>query len=1106
MQFLADLHVHSHYSIATSRQCDPAHLCLWAAKKGLGLVGTGDFTHPAWRDELRHALTEAEPGLFQFCGEDTDGIGLDACRSVRFVLTGEISSIYKRHGRTRKVHSLVIVPTFEAADRIAERLSRIGNISADGRPILGLDVHDLLEICLTECPDVMFIPAHIWTPHFSLLGARSGFDTVEECFGDLAEHITAMETGLSSDPPMNWRLSALDRYALISNSDAHSPANLARECNIFNCELDYQSIRGALTGRNSGFCGTVEFFPEEGKYHYDGHRNCGVRWDPAESEASGGICPVCGKRVTEGVLHRVATLADRPRGARPASARHFERLVPLKSVISSAMGVGEKSAAVEKAYNALIRSIGPELAILRDMPIDDIEAAGGELVAEGVRRIRAGQLSIEPGFDGEYGRVTIFTDAERHELTGQTRLFDLPNAGSRRRASHKASEEAATLDTPRVQDLFSTLDGAPRPAQTRQELNKEQSRAASLNTGTILVAAGPGTGKTRTLAARIGELLRRGVRPESITAVTFTRKAAAEVSERIAEMSSRTGTRGQVRVGTFHSICMRMLRSHPSTKDLVVLDESDRLIALSESLGRSHGSLADASNQISLLKARCIRAGEEAVPVALSDVYREYETILQGWKCLDYDDIILRTIDLWRGDPQVPRTFAVWFRHLLIDEFQDVNEAQYQLVREWSAESESLFVIGDPDQSIYEFRGSDPQYFRVLAADTQEPHLISLAQSYRSQHVVARAASAVISHNDGDRAPIEPVRSASVPIFAVECRSDLSEAISVVRETERLVGGTDMLQANVRSHSRQDLEDSMTYGFSDIAVLYRTGRQAEILEECFSRAGVPYKVAGQRATSSDPDVDDILTLMKLALEPSTALRWLRCLRIPDYQLSREGFGEVSRALTASSVPLSEQIPRLHLNSSDSGKLQRLISDLDALRDGRSLDTPQELVERCIRQMGRVRTAGLARLAAFAEQYSSLSEFHEHLLLGRDADWMRVGYGEPEAEHVSLMTIHAAKGLEFGVVFVVGCEEGLLPLTRADGSAASVEEERRLFYVAMTRAKDRLYLTYVRGRQRSGCEASERSRFILEIPQDCLQSLSPLPSAGLASRDRQVSLF
>lgn len=432
MQFIADLHIHSHYSMATSKKCDPYNLCIWAAKKGLDIVGTGDFTHPAWREELRESLVEDGQGLFRLNDERLSELsksapGLDLS-SVRFVVSGEISSIYKRHGRTRKVHNLVMIPTLDAADRIAARLSEIGNIEADGRPILGLDSRDLLELCLEECEEVMFVPAHIWTPHFSLFGAKSGFDTVEECFGDLVDHITAMETGLSSDPPMNWRLSALDRFALISNSDAHSPGNLARESNLFDCEMSYTAIRNALTADGGGFVGTLEFFPEEGKYHYDGHRKCGIRWDPAQTNLHGGVCPVCGKQVTQGVLHRVDELADRPEGVRPQVARHFERLVPLRSVIASALGTSEQTVSVTRMYELLVHSLAPELAILRTVPLDEIKAAAGAVIAEGVRRVREGQLSIAPGFDGEYGKVEIFTDAERNELAGQAKLFTMPHS------------------------------------------------------------------------------------------------------------------------------------------------------------------------------------------------------------------------------------------------------------------------------------------------------------------------------------------------------------------------------------------------------------------------------------------------------------------------------------------------------------------------------------------------------------------------------------------------------------------------------------------------------------------------------------------------------
>jgi uncharacterized protein (TIGR00375 family) len=302
--FIADLHIHSKYSRATSSQCVPEVLELWARRKGLHLLGTGDFTHPKWREELREKLVPAEEGLYRLTedariSEDNAYAG----NEVRFIVSGEISCIYKKNGRVRKVHSVILLPGLEYAKALSNRLETSFNLHSDGRPILGLDCRDLLEITLEACPEAIFIPAHIWTPHFSLFGAYSGFDRIEECFEDLTGHISALETGLSSDPPMNWRLSMLDRFALVSNSDAHSPANLAREANIFDTELSYPHIARALNGRDAdAFYGTIEFFPEEGKYHWDGHRACGVCQRPADTKAAGGICPVCGGRITVGVL------------------------------------------------------------------------------------------------------------------------------------------------------------------------------------------------------------------------------------------------------------------------------------------------------------------------------------------------------------------------------------------------------------------------------------------------------------------------------------------------------------------------------------------------------------------------------------------------------------------------------------------------------------------------------------------------------------------------------------------------------------------------------------------------------------------------------------
>ena len=420
--FLADLHIHSHYARATSRQLVPEMLALWGRRKGLGVIGTGDFTHPGWRAELADALIEAEPGLYRLRPELAmpDDWHVPHTTEPRFVLSCEISSIYKKHGKVRKVHNVLLMPSLSQAEAFSKRLERIGNLHSDGRPILGLDSHDLLEIALECCPEVVFIPAHIWTPHFSLFGAYSGFDTIEECFEDLTPHIHALETGLSSDPAMNWRLSALDGYTLVSNSDAHSPANLAREANIFDCGLSYEGMRRALAHPDTaGFGGTLEFFPEEGKYHLDGHRVCKVCLTPQETNDLGGIWPVCGQKITVGVLHRVDELADRPEGSRPKAARHYESLIPLPEVIASTLGVGPNSVKVQRAYQAALSALGPELSILRQVPPEDIEQAAGPLVAESIRRLRSGSVEMQPGYDGEYGKVKILAPEEIAQYTGQ---------------------------------------------------------------------------------------------------------------------------------------------------------------------------------------------------------------------------------------------------------------------------------------------------------------------------------------------------------------------------------------------------------------------------------------------------------------------------------------------------------------------------------------------------------------------------------------------------------------------------------------------------------------------------------------------------------------
>ena len=410
MKTIADLHIHSRFSMATSREGTPENLDFWARKKGISLIGTGDFTHPVWREELKERLVTEGNGLYRLRDEYVKEESRKfPGKGTRFVVSGEISSIYKKNGKTRKVHNVILLPSLEAADAMAQRLEKIGNIHSDGRPILGLDSHDLLEMMLDVCPEGILIPAHIWTPHFSVLGAKSGFDSVEECFEELAPYIHALETGLSSDPAMNWRISKLDRYQLVSNSDAHSPSKLGREANLLDIDCSYEGLYRAIqTGE--GLEGTVEFFPEEGKYHFDGHRKCGVSLSPVEAERLGGICPVCGKKLTMGVDHRVEQLADRAEGFVKKDGKKYESLVPLPEVISACMGYSTASKKVQGCFEQMIQTLGTEFDILRNVPSEDIKSCAGERIAEGIENVRTGNVKRIPGYDGEYGKIELFEE------------------------------------------------------------------------------------------------------------------------------------------------------------------------------------------------------------------------------------------------------------------------------------------------------------------------------------------------------------------------------------------------------------------------------------------------------------------------------------------------------------------------------------------------------------------------------------------------------------------------------------------------------------------------------------------------------------------------
>jgi uncharacterized protein (TIGR00375 family) len=415
MRFIADFHLHSKFSRATSKDMEVETLARWAKKKGISLLGTGDFTHPTYFAELRSKLVPLGNGLFELKKGE---------KEVKFILTTELCNIFTQNGKVRRIHNLIFAPSFEVVEAIRSKLGNLGKLSSDGRPIFSFPAKELLKMILDISADCLIIPAHAWTPWFSIFGANSGFDSIEECFGELSPHIHAIETGLSSDPEMNWRLSALDGITLLSNSDAHSPNRLGREANAFDCDLVYKEIIETIRKKDSKkLLFTIEFFPEEGKYHYDGHRQCGVISSPSQTKASQYLCPNCHKKLTIGVMHRVEELADRPEGFIPKKAIPSIHLIPLEEVIAEALGVRVGTKAVEAEYERLTERGGSEFQILLNATPDELASFVPARTLEGIIRMRQGKVSIIPGHDGVYGKISLFPEKKEGESKEQLKLF-----------------------------------------------------------------------------------------------------------------------------------------------------------------------------------------------------------------------------------------------------------------------------------------------------------------------------------------------------------------------------------------------------------------------------------------------------------------------------------------------------------------------------------------------------------------------------------------------------------------------------------------------------------------------------------------------------------
>lgn len=1091
--YIGDLHIHSRYSRATSKDCTPEHLDLWARKKGIHIVGTGDFTHPAWREELTEKLESAEDGLYvlkdeyRIKDEEIPGEVIP-----RFVITGEISSIYKKNGKVRKVHSLILLPGLEDAERISAKLEQIGNIHSDGRPILGLDCHDFLEIILELCPQAVYVPAHIWTPHFSLFGAFSGFDTVEECFEDLTPYIHAMETGLSSDPPMNWRVSALDRYQLISNSDAHSPAKLGREANLFDIPLSYEGLSRAIqTGE--GLYGTIEFFPEEGKYHMDGHRKCNLCLTPSDTLKYNGICPVCGRKITIGVSHRVEELADRAEGYMRKNAKPFESLVPLPEVIGASSGHSAASVKVQREYQKMLSELGSEFDILRNLPLEDIRRVSGTRVAEGIGRLRRGQVERIPGFDGEYGVIKLFSAEELNNTEGQMSFFELlgtqgsgeaekageeiagaEKEGRQNTADQKNTTEQRDTEGQKYTELSEKKEGQRQNKSAR--LNPEQEYAVRCTSPHIAVKAGPGTGKTKTLVSRLRYLLEyRKVRPAEITAVTFTNQAAAEMRERIEKETGKKQAGRAMQIGTFHAICLNFLKEQG--EEFTLMGEAQQRLLAEEVI--AHTGVNAKSGKFLEQVSRRKSGMEDALTGDPSDAgisddpawqqaFQIYEERKKEQHLLDFDDLLLRTAERTENG-RVNDGWKKKFRYLLVDEFQDINPAQLKLVKLWSCAGRELFVIGDPDQSIYGFRGADSACFERLKKEYDDLEVVSLKENYRSAPQILKAASAVIGEAESgeqkEREMLHPNCPDGAPVRIVRAGSPMGEAIFIAKDINRMAGGMGMIEAHQTAweHPEQKVRS-----FDEIAVLCRTHHQAELVEKCLRTESIPYVIAGREDYLNEESVQNSLCFFRLIEQTAESGN------PPDVPIEEsENAQRNEDSDMAGDISGMEICAKYFWKLDWSDMAEEVIRNtLIKYRPLYKKKKPQKFLEQWMEEMKLTDDPAMQKLLQASVFYKTMTEFLYALELGVESDLKRCGSKKYTSDAVTVMTLHGSKGLEFSVAFIYGVKKGSIPLEN-EKHPSDKEEERRLFYVGMTRAKEELILT----------TSGEESEFTGAIPAD-----------------------
>ncbi|WP_234572756.1 UvrD-helicase domain-containing protein [Rhodohalobacter sp. 614A] len=1081
MRYIADLHVHSHYSRATSKDLNLESLYQWAKIKGINVVGTGDFTHPEWFAELKEKLQPDGNGFFILKDPPKDpaipGIKTHDI-DVRFCLTTEISSIYKHGDRVRKNHNLVYAPNLETVARINHKLSTIGNLEADGRPILGLPSRDLLEIVLETSDRAYLIPAHVWTPWFSTLGSKAGYDSIDACFRDLTDHIFAIETGLSSDPAMNGKVSGLDRFTLISNSDAHSPSKLGREANLLNTELSYDAMFEAFKS-GIGLSATYEFYPEEGKYHHDGHRKCGISFDPKETEKYNDICPVCGKPLTVGVLHRVEELADRDETIKSSG---FEYIIPLPEVLGEIEGVGPKTKTVTREFQKVISTFGNEFDLMREIPVEDIQKGGGPVLAEAVRRIRTNEVTRNPGFDGVFGEIKVFKEGEIDRIRGQMGFFG--------------------LDEYRVEKESKVAESKIEWEETEEErvessgLNKEQEKVRKALTGATLVKAGPGTGKTHTLIEWLVHQIESGnAKPGEIVAVTFTNKSADELRNRLVK---RIGDQAKkIAAGTFHALAWRWLREFNSRLDTLYDSSNRRMILRMLFPDLKRADLSSLNDDL----VAYLELGKPVSKESLSMI-NQYKKYCEKRGAVDLSGLIRMLVEKLREEPVFLNTIRRKYRVLAVDEFQDINPIQYELIS-LLGKNQTVLAIGDADQSIYGFRGSDVNLFFEFLDDFQANE-ISLIRNYRSsKKIINGSYNLIINNKLKSGLKIIPDKKSEGLISVHEAGNPFKEADFILDQINKYVGGTESLTSGKHTDSEY------SYGFNDIAILFRTHSVGEAIFKSVLKSGIPVHYGDGSSFLSEPPFTIVSHLLKLCLNPDDSIILSELLE-ENYNWNQSQIQSLIKSLNTDEATLFGSDFEELLDEDLKADLEDLKTVFKSISESLGSEKIAEaIVKICdhylpdekLSDPDSLKKETLIELAE--ESDGDVEDFFEQMQLNPYTD-----AGRLQSDGIHLLTFHAAKGLEFPVVFIVGAEEGITPLDR-DG--IDIEEERRLFYVAMTRAEDELQITSSKERVIYGEKVGRQpSRFISEIGDSIITKIESKQSSNSGkpsdSKNKQLGLF